>query len=124
MYICDLGLAKVHHQMSAISTSNGSGAGTLAYKAPEMFVDSKRSTPVDIYSLGCVMIELFQSKRVWGDLDGLQIMAKVVGKHNVEPQSPPTTDVPDMYKTICKVCTELDTIKRPSAADILEYFMS
>ena len=82
-----------------------------------MFVESKTSTPVDIYSFGCVMIELFQNKRVWGDVvDGIHviIMAKVVGKFNVQPQSPPTADVPDEYKKICKHCTEYDPTKRPS----------
>ena len=61
---------------------------------------------------------------MWGDVvDGILIMAKVVGKFNIQPQSPPT-DVPDEYKKICKDCTDYEPTKRPSAAEILEYFTS
>ena len=56
-YVCDLGLAMVRHQMSVLCIQKGQGAGTVCYKAPEMFSDSKRSTPLDIYSFGCLLIE-------------------------------------------------------------------
>ena len=56
--MCDLGVAKLQNKIAIIKTSRGTGAGTIAYKAPEMFMVSKRSTPVDIYSFGCVVIEM------------------------------------------------------------------
>ena len=52
MYTCDLELAKLHNKMLVIPSSKGSGAGTLAYKAPEMFIDFKRSTPGIYIHLG------------------------------------------------------------------------
>eukprot|EP00731_Ephydatia_muelleri_P030198 Em0021g721a len=59
VFVCDLGVAKLQSKLAIHKTSRGPGAGTVAYKAPEMFRDSRRSTPVDIYSFGCVIIELF-----------------------------------------------------------------
>ena len=124
VYICDLGLAKLHNKMSVIATSKGSGAGTLAYKAPEMFVDCKRSTPVDIYSFGCVIIEMHQNERVWGDLDGYQIMGKVLGSFQAQPESPPVQNVSEQHRQICKDCTAYDPSKRPSASQLVNYFMT
>ncbi|KAL5476087.1 hypothetical protein EMCRGX_G025992 [Ephydatia muelleri] len=72
VFVCDLGVAKLQSKLAIHKTSRGPGAGTVAYKAPEMFRDSRRSTPVDIYSFGCVIIELFTGKRVWGELDTCQ----------------------------------------------------
>ncbi|KAL5517274.1 hypothetical protein EMCRGX_G002788 [Ephydatia muelleri] len=65
VFVCDLGLAKLQNHLATIKTSKGCGAGTVPYKAPEMFYDGKRSTPADIYSFGCVLIELTTSRRVW-----------------------------------------------------------
>ena len=36
--------------LETVATLRGDGAGTLSYKAPEMFIAAKRSTPADIYS--------------------------------------------------------------------------
>ena len=64
VFVCDLGVAKIQNKLAINKTSKGPGAGTVAYKAPEMFKASRRSTPVDIYSFGCVIIELFTGKRL------------------------------------------------------------
>eukprot|EP00731_Ephydatia_muelleri_P018957 Em0011g997a len=79
VFVCDLGLARLQNHLATIKTSKGCGAGTVPYKAPEMFYDGKRSTPADIYSFGCVLIELTTSRRVWGTMDGFQITAKKHG---------------------------------------------
>lgn len=50
VYVCDLGVAKLQQQSDAIKTSKGPGAGTIPYKAPEMFTDNKRTLKVDMHS--------------------------------------------------------------------------
>ena len=67
----------------------------VPYKAPEMLYDGKRSTPADIYSFGCVLIELTTSRRVWGTMDGFQITAKVCGSYQLLPEPPSTDAVPE-----------------------------
>ena len=62
VFVCDLGVAKLRSKLAIHKTSRGPGAGTVAYKAPEMFRDSRRSTPVDIYSFGCVITNFVQVK--------------------------------------------------------------
>ena len=61
------------------------------YMAPKMNSSGHRNTAVDIYSLGCLYIELFGVKRVWqGISDGIQIMQKVCGSFNFAPEMPAT----------------------------------
>ena len=83
VYVCDLGLARLQEVLATIKSSKGCGAGTVPYKAPEMYYDGKRSTPADIYSLGCVLIELTTSRRICGTMDGIQITAKECGTYQI-----------------------------------------
>lgn len=119
-YICDLGVAKLQYHMRSQHTSHGDGAGTIPYKAPEMFRAYRRSTPADIYSLGCVMIELFTEQHVWGDLDGSQITAKVLGTYDQPPpQQPSCLELPERLQDICLKTTRMIPAERPTASDVL-----
>ena len=63
VFICDLGLAKLRDAAQAtMTTSTQQMIGTYPYMAPEMFSISHRSAAVDIYSLGCLYIELLARK--------------------------------------------------------------
>eukprot|EP00731_Ephydatia_muelleri_P023454 Em0015g1037a len=124
VFVCDLGLARLQNHLATIKTSKGCGAGTVPYKAPEMFYDGKISTPADIYSFGCVLIELTTSRRVWGTMDGYQITAKVCGSYQLLPEPPSTDAVPEPYKNLCAQCTRLNQAERPSALAVLHQLMA
>eukprot|EP00731_Ephydatia_muelleri_P012886 Em0007g196a len=124
VFVCDLGLARLQNHLATIKTSKGCGAGTVPYKAPEMFYDGKRSTPADIYSFGCVLIELTTSRRVWGTMDGFQITAKVCDSYQLLPEPPSTDAVPEPYKNLCAQCTRLNQAERPSALAVLHQLMA
>ena len=68
LYVCDMGIAKVKKAAEATVTSVNKGPGTFPYMAPEMFKSSPQGPAVDIYSPGCLFIELFGRRRVWPDL--------------------------------------------------------
>ena len=59
VYVCDMGIARIN---DASVTCASKGPGTFPYMAPEMFRASRRGPPVDMYSLGCLFIELFGKK--------------------------------------------------------------
>eukprot|EP00731_Ephydatia_muelleri_P000709 Em0001g709a len=119
VFVCDLGVAKLQSKIAIHKTSRGPGAGTVAYKAPEMFRDSRRSTLVDIYSFGCVIIELFTGKRVRGELDTCQITCKILGTREDDPQTPSCEEVPEEHREICAHSTALDGSDRPSAQEMI-----
>ena len=75
--ICDMGVTRLKKATEATITSTGRGPGTYLYMAPEMFRKSRRGKPVDIYSLGCTLLELFGQRRVWLGLDASEIMMRV-----------------------------------------------
>ena len=99
--------------------SKGVGAGTVPYKAPEMFHDCRRTAAVDMYSLGCVLIELFAERKIWPDLDSYQIQQKVCGSFQQQPAPPSIDRVPDECKDICTSCTRIEASERPTALHFL-----
>ena len=116
-YICDLGIAKLQNVVVSLHTSKGQGAGTPLFKAPEVFVPAKRSIPADIYSYGCLLIELFGGKRVWENVDLLELFGKVCGS---PPQTPATAHIPLAYRNICTRCTAHAASERSTAAEVIK----
>ena len=53
--------------------------GTPYWMAPEVVSLSKKgySAKVDIWSLGCVVLEMFAGRRPWSDEEAVQAMFKV-----------------------------------------------
>lgn len=60
--VADLGLAKFHYETTGhrIGPTTMIGSGTISYEPPETFTafDSPRSRLYDIWSMGCIMLEL------------------------------------------------------------------
>jgi serine/threonine protein kinase len=58
VYIADFGIAKTYQSLEATET-DGHTAFTKKYAAPEVARQDFRGLPADIFSLGCVFLELF-----------------------------------------------------------------
>ncbi len=120
VFICDMGVTKLKKVSEATVTSTSRGPGTLPYMAPEMFKKARRGPPVDIYSLGCLYLELFARRRVWPGLDGTEIMMKVCGAFNTPPTMPDLDPLQDTQLEICGSCCQLDPSNRPTIDQTLE----
>ena len=114
-----MGIAKVKRVAEATVTAITKGPGTFPYMAPEMFKKSHRGPAVDIYSLGCLFIELFGKQRVWPDLDQTAIMMKVVGSYEEPPQPPSTAHLAPPISEFCAQLCNLDPSKRPTIQEVL-----
>lgn len=86
--------------------------------APEMFRKSHRGPAVDIYSLGCLFIELFGRRRVWLDLDGPDIMVQILGSFDTPPRLPDTSHLKEPFDSLCLKMCEHDPAKRPSSGEV------
>ena len=107
VYICDLGVAKL--KSAAQDTTTANVIGTYPYMAPELFGASKRGTAVDIYSLGCLYIELFGERKVWPGLNtAVEVMQKVCSSYNTAPTMLKTNDLPLLYAKLCNSCCQLN----------------
>jgi len=125
----DFGAAKVIAKQGKTLVADGGGrernksmTGTPMYMSPEVIKGGNsagaRHGAVDIWSLGCVILEMVTGRRPWAHLDNeWAIMYNIAqGK----PPQPPTKDqLSEIGLDFINRCFEPDPIKRISAAELL-----
>ncbi|CCX13105.1 Similar to MAP kinase kinase kinase wis4; acc. no. O14299 [Pyronema omphalodes CBS 100304] len=126
----DFGAAKIIAKQG--KTRNGGGGatrtnlnsmtGTPMYMSPEVITGSNkgRHGSIDIWSLGCVVLEMATGRRPWANLDNeWAIMWNIAAGH--PPQLPTPDQLSDLGIDFLKKCFERDPKVRPSAAELLQH---
>ncbi|KAG5310685.1 M3K4 kinase, partial [Acromyrmex insinuator] len=95
--------------------------GTQAYMAPEVFMKSESSghgRAVDIWSVGCCIIEMASGRRPWSDYDSnYQIMFKVgMGETPALPKNLSAEGI-----DLVKKCLQHDPKKRSTASNLFAH---
>lgn len=83
--VLDFGIAKA--ASSSTHTETGIVKGKLAYMAPEQMVGDKVDARADIYSVGCILWALATGRKLWKDVQDVQIMTRVVNGDIPTPRS-------------------------------------
>ncbi|KAG8081333.1 hypothetical protein GUJ93_ZPchr0007g6135, partial [Zizania palustris] len=115
--LADFGMAK--HLSTA--APNLSLKGTPYWMAPEMVQatlvkDVGYDLAVDIWSLGCTIIEMFNGKPPWSDLEGPAAMFRVLHK------DPPIPDnLSHEGKEFLQCCFKRNPAERPTANELLDH---
>ncbi|RKP18977.1 kinase [Rozella allomycis CSF55] len=110
--ISDFGLSL---QLGASSKARHSIQGTVFWMAPEVLRGSI-TTKTDIWSFGCVLIEMLTANHPWTGCIQEAVMFKL-GKH-VHPDIPDNAS--DSLKQIMNLCFEKEPNSRPTAKEILK----
>ena len=119
--ISDFGISRKSNDI--YSNSDMIMRGTVFWMAPEM-VDTKQgySAKVDIWSLGCVVLEMYAGKRPWSNLEVVAAMFKI-GKTKSAPPIPDDT-LPLISadgKSFLDACFMIDPDLRPTADQLLSH---
>lgn len=125
--ISDFGISKKSQDIYS-NDAEMSMQGTIFWMAPEvihsMVEDKKQgySAKIDIWSLGCVMLEMFAGQRPWSNEAVVSAIYKI-GKTKLAPPIP--EELSAEAKDFLNRCFTIDSEKRPTAEDLLEHqFMS
>ncbi|KAI9714019.1 MAG: Suppressor of Sensor Kinase (SLN1) [Bogoriella megaspora] len=132
----DFGAAKViARQGRTLAHGNGGGGGgmdqregrqrsmtgTPMYMSPEVIkgdTHSARHGAVDIWSLGCVILEMATGRRPWSSLDNEWAIMYNIAQGN-PPQLPSRDQLSDDGIRFLKKCFERDPSRRASAPELL-----
>ncbi|KAI8991759.1 hypothetical protein BDF20DRAFT_846245 [Mycotypha africana] len=115
--ITDFGLSKLSGQDKAYDphSNNSVMRGTVFWMAPEVVKGTKYNAKVDIWSLGCTVIEMLTGKHPWLDLNMLAALYSL-GKY----QAPPIPEgIPDDVCDFLEKCFTINPEERPTAEQLL-----
>ncbi|KAL2858297.1 hypothetical protein BJX68DRAFT_228328 [Aspergillus pseudodeflectus] len=99
--------------------------GTPMYMSPEVIRGDTgklvhRQGAVDIWSLGCVILEMATGRRPWSSLDNEWAIMYNIAQGN-QPQLPSRDQLSDLGIDFLRRCFECDPLKRPTAAELLQH---
>jgi hypothetical protein len=106
--------------MSSSSSKQGS-FGTLSHMPPEFMLGKRlvSRSKTDVYSLGVLMLEMWEGQHAWGRKRAVQIMYAVCNGHRLSIP----VDMPDGLSDLVRSCLSEDPDDRPSARDLCASLM-
>lgn len=91
--------------------------GIIPFMAPEYLNSCLYTTSSDIYSFGIIMAELsIENPFFWDHEYNIALILKI--SNGLRPELASST--PQPYVNLCKLCTDADPEKRPTAQEIYE----
>lgn len=118
--IADFGLARPVSDFAQESTTIC--IGTTRFMAPELFEKSRSESigvEIDIWALGCILIEIFSGCRPWHHISGKAVNNIYYELYNKRPVPIPT-NIPPEIAEIIRECCRYNRKKRPKVVWVLE----
>ena len=125
----DFGAAKVIARQgktlvgaASAAKPNKSMTGTPMYMSPEVIKGENpgRAGAVDVWSLGCVILEMASGRRPWASLDNEWAIMYNIAQGN-PPQLPTSDQLSEQGVDFLKRCFVRDPKRRASAAELLQH---
>ncbi|RDB29221.1 MAP kinase kinase kinase mkh1 [Hypsizygus marmoreus] len=94
--------------------------GTIYWMAPEMLEPDKETgydVKVDIWSVGCVVLEMWSGQRPWCGEQLLPVMMKL-SQEKLAPPLPPDVSLSESASHFRQQCFRKDPVDRPTAAEL------
>jgi len=91
------------------------------YMSPEVIKNDKpgRQGAMDIWSMGCVLLEAATGHKPWSNLDNEWAIMFHIGVATKHPPLPEPGQLSSLGIAFIKDCLNIDAYKRPSAAELL-----
>lgn len=121
--ISDFGISKRVEASALLAPAKNGGhihrpslQGSVFWMAPEVVKQTSYTRKADIWSLGCLIVEMFTGAHPFPNCSQLQAIFQI-GSTSAKPTTP--DNISDEGKTFLNKTFEIDHEKRPSADDLL-----
>ncbi|CAD6890165.1 unnamed protein product [Tilletia controversa] len=119
--ISDFGISKKDTEVIASSgkaPKKTALQGSVFWMAPEAVKQTSSSRKADIWSVGCLVVEMLTGMHPWPSLNQMQALFRI-GSMKATPPMP--EDISDPCRHFLNWTFELDHTKRPTADDLLAH---
>jgi len=93
--------------------------GSVYWAAPEVVKNKETTKASDIWSLGCVIIEMSTGKPPWFDIKDEQKVLQIIRETNIGPPLP-INELTASALNFLKKCFQIDPRDRPTAEELLQ----
>ncbi|KAI0828348.1 kinase [Trametes gibbosa] len=102
---------------------NNSLTGTPMYMSPEVIRNNKRGRQgaMDIWSLGCVVLECATGRKPWSNLDNEWAIMFHIGVATQHPPLPEPGQLGAMGIDFIRQCLTIDPVLRPNAIELMNH---
>lgn len=114
--ITDFGISKKLSPLNKQQNKRASLQGSVYWMAPEVVKQVVTTEKADIWSVGCVIVEMFTGKHPFPDFSQMQAIFKI--GTNITPEVP--SWISEEAKSFLLKTFELDYRKRPSSLELLQ----
>ncbi|KAF8528034.1 hypothetical protein BU17DRAFT_61364 [Hysterangium stoloniferum] len=103
--------------------ANNSLTGTPMYMSPEVIKNDKRGRhgAMDIWSLGCVVLEFATGRKPWSNLDNEWAIMFHIGVATQHPPLPEPDQLSEIGINFIKQCLTIDPMRRPTAVELMDH---
>ncbi|OMJ84879.1 hypothetical protein SteCoe_13937 [Stentor coeruleus] len=117
--LCDFGSSKKYENDLVESGDIQSIKGSLPWMAPEVMKQGGYGRKADIWSLGCVVLEMLTAKPPWNDIENQVMLMMKVAIYNEIPMIP--NNISDNCKDFLNKCLQRDFNLRPTVQELLKH---
>ncbi|WVF70071.1 hypothetical protein IAT40_004858 [Kwoniella sp. CBS 6097] len=118
--ISDFGISKKveSNLMTGLKANRPSLQGSVFWMAPEIVKQTSYTSKADIWSVGCLVVEMLTGTHPWADLTQMQAIFRI-GSQMPVPATP--SDISPEAADFLRQTFEIDHNARPTAAQLLEH---
>jgi serine/threonine protein kinase len=116
---CRVKLSDFGCSKRAVDTLARTLSGSVPWMAPEVIQQTGYGRRSDVWSLGCVAIEMATAKHPWGKFDNLMQAMMRIGMSKDTPPLPES--VSDLCRDFITQCTQRDKNLRPLSTALLQH---
>ncbi|KAL5535244.1 SSK2 [Sanghuangporus sanghuang] len=97
--------------------------GTPMYMSPEVIKNDKRGRhgAMDIWSMGCVVLECATGRKPWSNLDNEWAIMFHIGVATQHPPLPENGELSELGINFIKQCLTIDPMRRPTAEELMHH---
>ncbi|KIJ45527.1 hypothetical protein M422DRAFT_166302 [Sphaerobolus stellatus SS14] len=120
--ISDFGISKRSDDIYDNDAAFTSMQGSVFWMAPEVLHNSKRgyNAKIDIWSLGCLVLEMWAGRRPWNQEDMIAVMFKL-GASRQAPPVPDDVVLDEIEDDFRRQCFAIEPADRPTAAELRKH---
>jgi len=119
--ISDFGISKRTDDINGIGASTAM-QGTVFWMAPEVIDTPKKGydKKIDIWSVGCVVLEMWAGKRPWSGNEAIAVILKL-HKSKLPPPVPDDIALSSLAQNFYNQCFAINPEERPTAAKLRKH---